>query len=137
MAETAYQVALTTSFLERLDDLLAHQIAAGEAPEFDALLTQLRTVVVPQLMRFPRVGRRYLANAPTLLPSSAEAITQLSALAPEALAALHEYRHVDYLLLYGLSDSTRTVHLISIWHHRQLSFDFARFWPGDKTRTTK
>jgi hypothetical protein len=37
-----------------------------------------------------------------------------------------EYLHGDYLLLYPLTGST--VCLLSIRHHRQLSFAFARLW---------
>ena len=33
----------------------------------------------------------------------------------------------DYLILYALVGGT--VNLLSIKHHRQLSFNFDRFWP--------
>jgi len=39
---------------------------------------------------------------------------------------LREYLSGDYLLLYALIE--RTVYLLSIKHHRQLSFDFDRLW---------
>ena len=46
---------------------------------------------------------------------------------PAAAAdALRVYQHGDYLILYTLAGST--VYLLSIRHHRQLSFDFARIW---------
>ncbi|TNY03826.1 type II toxin-antitoxin system RelE/ParE family toxin, partial [Escherichia coli] len=32
--------------------------------------------------------------------------------------------------LYTAMDAQATVYLLSIRHHRQLSFDFARLWPG-------
>jgi hypothetical protein len=82
--------------------------------------------VVPNLARFPRIGRRYLDN----LPRSAEALAQLAALPAGAVAALREYLHGDYLLLYTAVEAKATVYLLSIRHHRQLSFDFARLWPG-------
>ena len=44
--------------------------------------------------------------------------------------ALREYLHGDYLLLYTATEADATVYLLSIRHHRQLSFDFARLWPG-------
>jgi hypothetical protein len=40
---------------------------------------------------------------------------------------LGEYVISHYLLLYALIDSV--VYLLSIRHHRQLSFDFQALWP--------
>jgi hypothetical protein len=36
----------------------------------------------------------------------------------------------DYLILYVEENESSAVYLLSIRHHRQLSFDFARLWPG-------
>jgi hypothetical protein len=44
--------------------------------------------------------------------------------------ALREYLHGDYLMFYAVMDAQETVVLLSIRHHRQLSFDFYRLWPG-------
>jgi hypothetical protein len=33
-------------------------------------------------------------------------------------------------MLYAAAEADATVYLLSIRHHRQLSFDFARLWPG-------
>jgi hypothetical protein len=33
-------------------------------------------------------------------------------------------------MLYTAMDTDATVYLLSIRHHRQLSFDFARLWPN-------
>lgn len=57
-------------------------------------------------------------------PQSAEAIALLAALPPGAADALREVLHGDDLIVYTLSGST--VQLLSIRHHRQLSFAFAR-----------
>ena len=78
--------------------------------------------VIPNLRRFPRIGRRYLEKP----PQSAEAMAQLAALPPGAADALREYLHGDYLILYTITGST--VYLLSIRHHRQLSFAFAKLW---------
>lgn len=127
-----YRVELTASFLERLEAIEAFLLQADAGFAFDALLAELRTTVIPNLRRFPRIGRRYLANP----PSSAEALAQLAALPKGAASALREYLHGDYLVLYtvvaGSSEDTDadtgTVYLLSIRHHRQLSFDFAKLW---------
>lgn len=129
MAEDLYRVELTASFLERLDAIEAFLTEADAAFAFDNLLAELRATVFPNLARFPRIGRRYLDNP----PQSAEALAQLAALPAGAASALREYLHGDYLMLYTAMDANATVYLLSIRHHRQLSFDFARLWPGANT----
>lgn len=126
MADKLYQVELTASFLERLESIEAFLADADAAFAFDALVDELRTTVIPNLRRFPRIGRRYLDHP----PQSAEALTQLAALPAGAPDALRVYLHGDYLMLYAAVETNRTVYLLSIRHHRQLSFDFARLWPG-------
>jgi hypothetical protein len=125
-----YRVELTASFLERLDTIEAFLVEADAGFAFDDLLAELRATVIPNLRRFPRVGRRYLAKP----PQSAEALAQLAALPAGAPDALREYLHGDYLMLYTVVDASpganACVHLLSIRHHRQLSFDFARLWRG-------
>lgn len=129
MAEDLYRVELTASFLDRLDAIEAFLTEADVTFAFDDLLADLRATVFPNLARFPRIGRRYLDNP----PQSAEALAQLAALPAGAASALREYLHGDYLMLYTAMDADATVYLLSIRHHRQLSFDFARLWPGANT----
>jgi plasmid stabilization system protein ParE len=128
VAEDLYRVELTASFLERLQDTEAFLTEANAGFAFDELLAELRATVLPNLARFPRIGRRYLDNP----PQSAEALAQLAALPAGAASALREYLHGDYLMLYTAMDANATVYLLSIRHHRQLSFDFARLWPATK-----
>jgi len=137
VVDGVYRVELTASFLERLDAIEAYLTEADAAFAFDDLLTELRATVIPNLARFPRIGRRYLDNLPPHGPSSAEALAQLATLPRGAASALREYLHGDYLMLYVAMDASATVYLLSIRHHSQLSFDFVRPWPGDNSRTTK
>ena len=125
MADRLYKVELTASFLERLESIEAFLTqAAGFA--YDNLLAEIRGTVIPNLRRFPRMVRRYLDQP----PQSAEALAQLALLPVGAADTLREYLHGDCLVLYSLSDiGDKVVHLLSIRHHRQLSFDFARLWP--------
>lgn len=125
MAEQLYRVELTASFLERLDAIDAFLTEAGAVFAFDELLAELRATVIPNLARFPRIGRRYLDHS----PQSAEALTQLRALPAGTVNALREYLHGDYLLLYAAMEANEAVFLLSIRHHRQLTFDFAAHWP--------
>ena len=126
MPDQLHQVELTASFLDRLYAIEAFLTEANAAFAFDALLAEIRATVIPNLRRFPRMGRPYLANP----PQSAEALAQLASLPAGAANALREYLHGDYLMLYTVVDTTATVYLLSIRHHRQLSFDFARLWPS-------
>ena len=126
MADQLYLVELTASFMERLDAIEAFLVDADAGFAFDDLLAEIRATVIPNLRRFPRIGRRYLTNP----PQSAEALAQLAALPAGAPDALREYLHGDYLLLYAAMDAQNTVYLLSVRHHRQLSFDFARLWPS-------
>ena len=130
MADPAHRVAhrveLTASFLERLESIEAF-LAEADAPHaYDALLAALRDTVIPNLRRFPRMGRRYLDQP----PQSAEAIAQLAKLPVGAADGLRVLGSGDYLILYAEAQEGATVYLLSIRHHRQLSFDFASLWPG-------
>ncbi len=124
MAEAAYRVELTANFLQRLDGVEAFLAEADAGPAFDRLVAELRETVIPNLGRFPLIGRRYLDDP----PQSAEALAQLAALPAGAADALREYVHGDYLMLYCAVDSATTVYLLSIRHHRELSFDFMGLW---------
>lgn len=126
MAEPLYRVELTASFLERLASIQTFLEEADAAFAYDDLLAGLRGTVVPNLARFPLIGKRYLDQP----PQSAEALTQLAQLPPGAADALRVYLHSDYLILYAVDVVKLTAYLLSIRHHRQLSFDFARLWPG-------
>lgn len=117
-----YQVELTASFLERLESIEAFLAEADASRAYDALLAALRDTVIPNLRRFPRMGRRYLDQP----PQSAEAITQLAQLPAGAAGGLRLLGSGDYLILYAEESSSSTVYLLSIRHHRQLGFDFAR-----------
>ena len=122
----AAHVDLTASFLERLAAIEALLAEADAAFAYDQLLDELRATVIPNLRRFPRIGRRHLDQP----PQSAEALSQLAALPVGAAGRVREYLHGDYLILYSVDSSGRRVHLLSIRHHRELSFQFARLWSG-------
>jgi plasmid stabilization system protein ParE len=123
VAEQLHRVELTDSFLARLDSIEAFLTEADAAFAYDDLLAGLRATVVPNLARFPLMGRRYLDQP----PQSAEALEQLAKLPFGAADRLRVYLHGDYLMLYSVVGDV--VYLLSIRHHRQLSFDFAGLWP--------
>lgn len=126
MAEPVVRVELTASFLGRLEAIESFLTEADAGAAYDRLLDELRTTVIPNLRRFPRIGRRYLDQP----PQSAEALAQLAALPAGAADRLREYLHGDYLILYTVATPGHLVHLLSIRHHRELSFQFSRLWAG-------
>lgn len=123
MAEKRVGVELTASFLDRLNSIELFLAEADAHAAYDELLAALRTQVIPNLRRFPRIGRRYLERP----PQSVEALDQFARLPRDAADSVREYLTGDYLILYSLAGPT--VFLLSIRHHRQLSFDFGRLWP--------
>ncbi|WP_172202057.1 type II toxin-antitoxin system RelE/ParE family toxin [Niveibacterium sp. COAC-50] len=127
MADTPFRVELTASFLERLASIEAFLAEAGADSAYDALLETLRSTVIPNLQRFPRMGRAYFDTP----PRSVEALNQLARLPAGAASTLRVLVNGDYLILYAVADAQAAVYLLSIRHHRQLSFDFARLWPGN------
>ena len=83
MAEQRLRVELTASFLERLASIEAFLSEADALFAYDDLLAGLRHTVVPNVSRFPRMGKRYLDQP----PQSAEALAQLAQLAQFDLSA--------------------------------------------------
>lgn len=121
-------VKLTANFERNLADI-EHFLTDADAPQaFDALLDALLDTVIPNLQRFPGMGRPFLNRT----VGSVEASNALNALRTqlEALLAepdgLREYVMDHYLVLYAQIQGT--IHLLSIKHHRQLSFDFQAHW---------
>jgi hypothetical protein len=109
VAEPVVRVELTASFRVRLPAIESFLTEAGAGPAYDRLLDELRTTVIPNLRRFPRIGRRYLDQP----PQSAEALAQLAKWPAGAADRLREYLHGDYLILYTVATPGHLVHLLS------------------------
>jgi plasmid stabilization system protein ParE len=120
-------VSFTANF-ERNLEAIERFLLAAEAPQvFDTLLDQLMDTVIPNLERFPDIGRLFLDRP----ARSVEVRNGLDALQRNLTAigeggVLCEYVLPDFLLLYARFDAT--IYLLSIRHHRQLSFDFESLW---------
>ncbi len=121
-------VKLTANFERNLEDI-ERFLTEAEAPQaYDALLDDLLGTVIPNLERFPDMGRQILSRA----PRSVETTNALDSLRAKLSAltsdptALREYILVDYLLLYAQIGGI--LYLLAIRHHRQLSFDFESHW---------
>jgi plasmid stabilization system protein ParE len=117
------QVRITPNFRRTLDDVEAYLREAGAEQAFDALLDDLADKVIPNLGRFPEMGRDFMTRSAGSI-EVAQGMDGLRELA--APLRLREYILSPYLLLYATSG--QVVHLLAIRHHRQLSFDFAGLW---------
>jgi len=121
-------VKLTANFERNLEDI-ERFLTEAEAPQaYDALLDDLLGTVIPNLERFPDMGRQFLSRT----PRSVETTNARDSLRAKLLVltsdptALREYILADYLLLYAQIDGI--IYLLAIRHHRQLSFDFESHW---------
>jgi plasmid stabilization system protein ParE len=121
------RVKLSANFERNLESIEAFWADTDAPQAFDALLDELLDTVIPNLERFPGMGRPFFERA-TRSVETEIAIERLSAklraLAPDG--ELREYVMTNYLVLYACLDTA--VYLLSIKHHRQLSFDFESHW---------
>jgi len=118
------RVRVTANFQANLDSIRDFLLAEQATAEFDRLLDRLFEHVIPNLARFPDMGRDFAALAP--LSRDGEATLRQLRRKAGRDTALREYITDDYLLLYAVRAST--VFLLSIRHHRQLSFDLRGHW---------
>lgn len=118
----------TTANFEGDLEAIERFLLDAQAPQaFDALLDQLLGTVIPNLERFPDIGRLFLERpARSVEVSNGVDSLQRKLAAIGEGGELREYILSDYLLLYARFDAT--VYLLSIRHHRQLSFDFETLW---------
>jgi plasmid stabilization system protein ParE len=124
-------VKFTTNFERNLEALERFLVEAQAPQAFDALLAELADTVIPNLERFPGMGRPFLDRAlhSVEVSNGVEALKRKLKRIGQG-GELREYVLSNYLVLYARFDTT--VYFLSIKHHRQLSFDFASFWAQGK-----
>lgn len=121
-------VKFTANFERNLEEIERFLIDAEAAPAYDGLLDELLETVIPNLERFPGMGRPFMSRQ----PRSVETTNALASLGAKLLAlttdpeALREYLLKDYLLLYAQIGGA--IYLLATRHQRQLSFDFEGHW---------
>ena len=116
-------VKLTANFEANLAEVEAFLDEVQAGFTYDVLLIELADTVIPNLARYPRLGRSFLERQPQSVEAHAK-VELLRSILPDA--DLREYLSGDYLLLYAWIE--QTIYLLSIRHHRQLSFDFEHLW---------
>lgn len=117
-------VQITANFERNLENIEVFLVEAEALRAYDVLLDELLFTVIPNLERFPDMGRLFM-NRPIRSIEVANAIRALQAKLQNG--ALREYLLSDYLVLYARYDEA--IYLLSIKHYRQLSFDFTGHWP--------
>ena len=121
----ARSVFLTANFDRNLAGIREFLAEADAAGAFERLLHRLESGVIPQLQRFPEIGADFLSRAP--LSAEGRALFEDVAKAVGREAELRQWIDGDYLVLYLVKGGS--IYLLSIKHHRQVSFDFAGHWP--------
>ena len=117
-------IRITGNFDKNLADIRRF-LEEQEAPrEFQSLLEQLFETMIPNLERFPEMGVDFLAK----VPQSMEGLMRLETLKQRLgrNISLREYISGNYLVLYALRGDI--LYLLSIKHHRQLSFNLKEHW---------
>lgn len=127
------EVRYTANFEANLHNIEAFWIENDFPQGYDRLLDELIDTVVVNLERHPRMGRPFLSRQPDSVEAQARYERLQTKLASaDQPAAMREYVMTDYLVLYAVlgpaAGTASTIYLISIKHHKQLSFDFERLW---------
>lgn len=117
-------VRITRNFAKNLDDIRRFLEEQQVPQEFQSVLERVFETVIPNLERFPEMGVDFLAK----VPQSTEGRMRLEQLKRRlgTKTSVREYISGDYLLLYASRGNN--VYLLSIKHHRQLSFDLKGHW---------
>lgn len=116
-------VKLTANFernLEGIEQFLANAEASGA---YDRLLDELLDKVIPNLERFPGMGAELLARPARAIES---VVAQDALRRKVGDGQIRQYVLARYLVLYAVMADE--VYLLSIRHHRQLSFDLDSIW---------
>ena len=118
-----HPVKVSASFEASLNDAQQFLTALGHPQDFDVLLDELLTKVVPHLGRFPLIGRLLLDEK----AGAVETLTAQEALKLQA-ATLQPRQYVSpsFLLIYATTADT--VYLLNLRYYRQLSFDLESMW---------
>ena len=104
----------------------------ARAPQvFDLLLNELTQTVIPNLQRFPEMGRSFFersARSVEVVNGLGRLRQRLAELGPDG--EIREYVTADHVILYAVI--TDVIYLLSIRHQKQLSFDFESLWTTGK-----
>jgi hypothetical protein len=116
-------VKLTVNFEANLLSIEQFFFDTGAPGSYDGLLNVLLDTVIPNLERFPEMGRLFLAREARSVESRTT-VERLNARVGDG--EIREYVIGDFVVHYALIDDG--IYLLSIRHQQQLSFDLDTFW---------
>ena len=123
MAAKRGNVRVTANFEATLEAIETFLAEASAPSAFVALLDDLAEHIIPALEHHPEIGRPFLERK----AQSVEARLRIKQLTSRlGTMSLREFIAGDFLILYAVQK--KSVFLLSIKHHRQLSFDFPAHW---------
>lgn len=115
-------VKFTANFLGNLDAVVQFLLEVEAPLAFDALLDELSEVVIPNLERFPDMGRLFTDRpVGSVEAGNASEALQRKLQAVPGSGEIREYLLPNYLILYVRQGEV--IFLLAIRHHRQLVFD--------------
>jgi hypothetical protein len=97
-------------------------LGPGGVTAYRRLLSRLFDDIIPNLCRFPHSGREFFAHP--VRSAEVKVLIKKLKVHLDQTTVLREFIVDDYMVLYHQNQ----VVFLSIKHHRQLSFDFKRFW---------
>ena len=118
-------VRITANFERNLAEVRGFLSEAGASHAFEQLVSRLEARIIPALERFPDIGAEFTAKAP--LSRDGRILFEKMAALAGADAEVRQLVEDDYVILYLVR--VASVFLLSIKHHRQLSFDLEGHWP--------
>ena len=132
-APSLVEVRYTANFEANLQSIEAFWTENEFAQGYDRLLDELLDTVVTNLERHPRMGRSFMSRQPESIEAQRLHEKLKAKMAAHGQPAdMREYVMTDYLVLYALlnamANKPSVIYLVSIKHHKQLSFDFERLW---------
>jgi hypothetical protein len=118
-------VKITANFERNRVRIRDFLFEAGAQPAFGALIEHLDARVIPAIERFPDIGADFTSKAP--LSREGQVLFERLVALTGPNAEVRQLLEGDYIILYAVRGNS--LFLLSIEHHRQVSFDFAGHWP--------
>ena len=125
MKRRAAAVKVTANFERNLASIRDFLVSAEAAPAFAALIDSLSDRVIPAMERFPDIGASFTARAPLSREGQVLFDRVVGLAGPDG--EVRQWIEGEYVILYLVRGGS--IFLLSIKHHRQLSFDFSGHWP--------
>jgi plasmid stabilization system protein ParE len=103
-ASSRITVKLTANFERNLDEIEQFLMAAEATPAYDALLSDLLETVIPNLERFPAMGRSFMDRpVRSVEASNGIDVLQGKLVKIDRNAEIREYVLQHYLMLYAFA----------------------------------